>query len=88
MAIMPMSFFGVVFPPAENFAIAARGVRFENAFVSQSICWMSRTTILTGLTGRSFGQKASPESARPEVVKTLYSDLLRTHGYRTGHIGK
>ena len=32
-------------------ALARRGTRFENAFVSQSICWVSRTTILSGLTG-------------------------------------
>ena len=35
--------------------LAKEGTRFENAFVSQSICWVSRTTILTGLTGRSYG---------------------------------
>ena len=27
--------------------LAAEGTRFANAFVSQSICWVSRTTILT-----------------------------------------
>ena len=69
-------------------ALAARGTRFENAFVSQSICWMSRVTILTGLTGRSFGEKERPEFARPEVVESLYSDILRNHGYRTGYFGK
>ena len=35
--------------------LAREGTLFENAFVSQSICWVSRTTILTGLTGRSYG---------------------------------
>ena len=30
--------------------LAKEGTRFANAFVSQSICWVSRTTILTGLT--------------------------------------
>ncbi len=69
-------------------ALAARGTRFENAFVSQSICWVSRTTILSGLTGRSYGTAANPELARPDAVKTLYSDLLRENGYRTGYFGK
>lgn len=69
-------------------ALAARGTRFENAFVSQSICWVSRTTILTGLTGRSYGTPANPDVARPEAVQTLYSDILRQHGYRTGYFGK
>ncbi len=69
-------------------AIAARGTRFQNAYVSQAICWVSRTTILTGLTGRSYGTPANPELARPDAVETLYSDLLRKHGYRTGYFGK
>ena len=30
-------------------ALARRGTRFENAFVSHSICWVSRTTIRTAL---------------------------------------
>ncbi|WP_442510223.1 sulfatase-like hydrolase/transferase [Novipirellula sp. SH528] len=68
--------------------LAARGTRFENAFVSQSICWVSRTTILSGLTGRSYGTAANPELARADAVETLYSDLLRENGYRTGYFGK
>ena len=69
-------------------ALAARGTRFENAYVSQAICWVSRTTILTGLTGRSYGTSANPELARPDAVETLYSDILRQNGYRTGYFGK
>jgi choline-sulfatase len=69
-------------------SLAARGTRFENAFVSQSICWVSRTTILTGLTGRSYGTASNPEQARPDAVETLYSDILRQNGYRTGYFGK
>ena len=69
-------------------ALAARGTRFQNAYVSQAICWVSRTTILTGLTGRSYGTPANPELARPDAVETLYSDILREHGYRTGYFGK
>lgn len=69
-------------------ALAARGTRFENAFVSHSICWVSRTTILTGLIGRSYGTPGDPEQARPDAVETLYSDILRKEGYRTGYFGK
>ncbi|MEM1441763.1 MAG: sulfatase-like hydrolase/transferase [Verrucomicrobiota bacterium] len=69
-------------------ALAESGVRFENAFVSHSICWVSRTTILTGLTGRSYGTPGDQEKARPEAVEELYSDILREHGYRTGYFGK
>uniref|UniRef100_UPI004056162C sulfatase-like hydrolase/transferase n=1 Tax=Candidatus Electrothrix sp. TaxID=2170559 RepID=UPI004056162C len=68
--------------------LAAQGTRFKNAFVSQPICWVSRTTILTGLTGRSFGSKNSPDTARPETVEKLYTDILRENGYRTGYFGK
>jgi len=69
-------------------SLAARGVRFQNAFVSQSICWVSRTSILTGLTGRSYGTPDNPEQTREDAARTLYSDLLREHGYRTGFFGK
>lgn len=69
-------------------ALARRGTRFENAFVSHSICWVSRTTILTGLTGRSYGTPGNHDVARAETVATLYSDILRENGYRTGYFGK
>ncbi|MCL4204693.1 MAG: sulfatase [Pirellulaceae bacterium] len=69
-------------------SLATRGVRFQNAFVSQSICWVSRTSILTGLTGRSYGTADNPEQTRADVAETLVSDLLRARGYRTGFYGK
>ncbi len=69
-------------------ALAANGVLFRNAFVSQSICWMSRTTILSGLTGRTYGTPGNPELARPEAVAELYTDILHGRGYRTGFFGK
>ncbi len=68
--------------------LANEGVRFTNMFVSHSICWVSRTTILTGLTARSFGLPEQPDAARPETVEVLFSDLLRDAGYRTGFFGK
>jgi len=69
-------------------ALAARGTRFQNAFVSQSICWVSRTTLLTGMTGRSYGTPDEPELTRADIARTLCSDLLREHGYHTGFFGK
>ena len=68
--------------------LAKQGTRFSNAHVSQAICWVSRTTILSGLVGRSFGTAAEPDRATPESVRELYSDLLRANGYRTGFFGK
>jgi choline-sulfatase len=69
-------------------SLATRGVRFQNAFVSQSICWVSRTSILTGLTGRSYGTPDNPDLTRADAAETLVSDLLRARGYRTGFYGK
>ena len=57
--------------------LAREGTRFRNAFVSHSICWVSRTTVLTGLTGRSYGTYGSRDVAKAEAVQTLYPDLLR-----------
>lgn len=68
--------------------LAADGVRFTNAFVSHPICWVSRTTVLTGLTARGFGTPEEPDRARPDAVAELYTDILRAHGYRTGFFGK
>lgn len=68
--------------------LAERGTLFQNAFVSQAICWVSRTTILSGLTGRSYGTPGNHDQARAGAVETLYSDLLRERGYRTGYFGK
>lgn len=69
-------------------SLAAQGTLFRSAFVSHSICWVSRTTILTGLTGRSYGESGNPEMARADAVETLVSDVLRDGGYRTGYFGK
>jgi choline-sulfatase len=68
--------------------LAARGTRFDKAFVSQSICWVSRTTVLTGLTGRSYGTPEEPELTRADAAETLVSDHLRAAGYRAGFFGK
>ena len=69
-------------------SLATRGTRFAESFVSHPICWISRTTILTGLTGRSFSTPDNPEQATPEAVENLYPDILRANGYRTGYYGK
>lgn len=68
--------------------LAERGTRFERAYVSQPICWVSRTSILTGLTGRSYGSAEAPDQLKPEAAKTFYTDLLRAQGYRAAHFGK
>lgn len=69
-------------------ALATEGTRFTHSFVSHSICWVSRTTLLTGLTGRGYGTPGEHELARPDAVEELVSDLLSKQGYRTGFVGK
>jgi arylsulfatase A-like enzyme len=69
-------------------SLASRGTLFRNSFVSQPICWVSRSTILTGLVGRSFGAPGNPEQISEQAVKQFYTDQLREAGYRTGHYGK
>ncbi len=68
--------------------LAASGVRFENMFVTTSICAASRATLLTGLVERThrytFGR---PPLARP-LITDSYPAVLRKRGYRTGFIGK
>ena len=68
--------------------LAENGVHFTNMFVQHSICWVSRATLLTGLTCRSFGQRERPDTVKPEALNALCPDILRTAGYRTGFFGK
>jgi arylsulfatase A-like enzyme len=70
-------------------SLAANGVRFENAFVTTSICAASRATFFTGLYERGHhynfgrGKKVSEEH-----FNNSYPALLKKKGYVTGHIGK
>jgi choline-sulfatase len=68
--------------------LASKGTRFANSFVSHSICWVSRASVLTGLTGRGFGTPSVPDHPSPEAAKEFYTDILRQNGYRTGFFGK
>ena len=69
-------------------SLAERGVRFENMFVTTSICAASRASIFTGVTERThnhtFGKPPVPKS----IAKLSYPMLLRDAGYRTGFVGK
>jgi len=71
--------------------LAAQGVRFENMFVTTSICMTSRASIFTGLTETSHGYTGGPLPATPVIaadVDTSFPVLLRQAGYRTGFFGK
>jgi len=68
--------------------LAAEGVRFQNMFVTTSICVVSRASILTGMVARSHSIPTDVPSVAPKTTEALYSVLLRQAGYRTGFFGK
>jgi len=67
--------------------IAARGVRFENAFVTTSLCSPSRASILTGMYANKHGVIATGLTD-PDASLPTFPQLLQTAGYRTAMIGK
>ncbi|MCK5172932.1 MAG: sulfatase [Planctomycetes bacterium] len=68
--------------------LARNGVRFENMFVSTSICMASRACIFTGLTERSHGYTGGGSPVISKDIDTSFPVLLRKEGYRTGFFGK
>ncbi|WP_084088470.1 sulfatase family protein [Fodinibius roseus] len=72
-------------------ALAADGVKFENAFCTTSSCSPSRAVILSGLYAHANGMyglmHAYHHFACFEDIQTL-PGILRTAGYRTGINGK
>ncbi len=65
--------------------IAKDGVRFANAFVTNSICTPSRATILTGKYSHINGV---PVFNRFDGSQQTVAKLLQAAGYHTGMIGK
>ncbi len=68
--------------------LAARGVRFPNAFVTTPICAASRASILTGLYERTHGYTFRQPPLDQKAIASSYPSLLRRTGYRTGFVGK
>ncbi len=68
--------------------LAANGVRFENMFVTTSICAASRATIFTGHYERSHRFTFGTPPIRKELTAASYPALLKKSGYRTGFVGK
>jgi len=68
--------------------LAREGVRFENAFVTTSICAASRASIFTGLHERTHGYTFGKPPVAKRHVEASYPFLLREAGYRTGFVGK
>lgn len=66
--------------------LAADGLRFRNNYVTTSICGVSRASLLTGQWMSRHGNPAFAMFKTPWAE--TYPGVLRTHGYRVGHIGK
>ena len=69
-------------------SLAEKGVRFENAFVTTSICAASRATLLTGLWERSHKYTFGTPAIAEAKVDASYPAVLKSKGYRTGFVGK
>ena len=75
-------------------ALAARGVRFTNAFVPTSLCCPSRVSILTGLYAHTHGVHTlgpPPSGGALRFVggdRSTIATWLHAAGYRTGLFGK
>ena len=68
--------------------LAKEGVRFENAFVSTSTCWVGRSCLFTGCYERKHQYRVTPGPLNPELCESSYFAVLKNAGYRTGHLGK
>ncbi len=68
--------------------LASNGVRFRNAFVTTSVCWVSRAVVLTGQWARSHIQRDAVPAVTASALATMFPLQLRAAGYRTAHFGK
>ncbi|HEU5210114.1 MAG TPA: sulfatase [Longimicrobiales bacterium] len=79
--------YGAPLPATPNLdRLAASGMLFVNAFVTNSICGPSRATVLTGQYGHLNGVMTNAEPLHPAHV--TFPKLLRSAGYRTAMFGK
>jgi len=73
--------------------IAKEGVKFDQAYVTASMCAPSRAGLLTGIYQQRFGYYLNlPHILKPEVGipydQATFGDLMKQAGYRTAAIGK
>jgi arylsulfatase A-like enzyme len=66
--------------------LAAEGVRFDRAYVENSLSTPSRACLMTGLYSHQNGQKTLGKGI--DTTKVFVSELLQEAGYQTGLIGK
>ena len=68
--------------------LANQGVRFKNAYVTTSTCWVGRASLFTGCYERKHLYKVSSGSLNSDLCNSSYFAVLKRAGYRTGHLGK
>lgn len=68
--------------------LATSGVLFQNAFVTTSICCVSRASILTGMTESGHQIHDFKTDLSPVVFQHSYPVLLKKAGYELGFVGK
>lgn len=67
--------------------LALEGARFENAFVTTSLCSPNRATLLTGCYAHRHGVRHN-ETTDPDESLLTFPQVLRDRGYDTAFIGK
>jgi arylsulfatase A-like enzyme len=68
--------------------LANEGVLFQNAYVTTSICCVSRASILTGQYENKHHINDFNTDLLPQSVENSYPAILKKGGYTTGFIGK
>jgi len=68
-------------------ALAAEGVRFDNAFTASPMCTVARASLFTGRNPWQNGEAGQHGSHFPAKL-TSYVDLLEEAGYTVGYTGK
>ena len=86
-AYRPHLGYGALLPDTPELdRLAAEGVLFTNAFVTNSICAPSRAAVLTGQYGHLNGVMTNVEALHP--TEHTFPELLQADGYRTALFGK
>ncbi|HEX2187396.1 MAG TPA: sulfatase [Longimicrobiaceae bacterium] len=79
--------YGARLPDTPNLdRLAASGMLFTHAFVTNSICGPARATLLTGQYGHLTGVMTNADTLHP--TRTTFPRLLRRAGYETAVFGK
>jgi arylsulfatase A-like enzyme len=68
--------------------LANAGILFKNAYVTTSICCVSRASILTGQYQSRHNINDFVTDLKPEALAKTYPVLLKNAGYKLGFIGK